>query len=90
MRDERTIAERMDDLQTELAKAESLMFVVAHATYDEMSGDDVYIEFKRSLPAALDAIHTLLYSIWEKASDIAWEMQKNAPQSATEQKEATE
>ena len=85
----KTIAERMDDLQAELAKATSLVFVVAHATYDEMSADNIYFEFRKSLPAALDAINTLLNSIWDEASDIAWEMQKSHTPAAAEQKEAT-
>lgn len=88
-KDGKTIAERMDDLQVELAKATSLVFVVAHATYDEMSADNIYFEFRKSLPAALDAIYTLLNSIWNEASDIAWEMQKSTPQPTTEQKEVT-
>ena len=78
---QKPIGERLDDLQSELAKATSLMFVVTHATYDEMNDDDIYVEFRKSLPAALDAIYSLLNSIWEEASDIAWMLQnmKNAP-----------
>ncbi|MBQ9040954.1 MAG: hypothetical protein IJ119_15930 [Clostridia bacterium] len=80
----KSFVDRLDELQTHLCRIECLMYVVTHAAYDEMAGDEVDIEFRRSLPPALEEVYNSMKAAWDEASDLYWafhlQQQKDAPQ----------
>ena len=89
MRDEKTIAERLNELSTRLCETASLMSIVciaaAEATETPESMPD---SFRCCISPTLDGISRTLMELWEDAENLEYtykDTHKNAPQPTADQ-----